>query len=260
MIAVLVLCTSLLACKDKPASKKVDDKPQTQTVTRPRPLDTAEIEGAGVVPAVGLGPKIVINKQELTLDGEPILTVAGDAPFVRRDLDALTQRLEMKVKGDEPIALMIDSTMPFYRFAVIFDALRKAGFRRLALLTGTGAKMIPLDLLDTAEANKGGLRPIVTIKRGQLTLWSGSGEEGTRTEPKLSYDLTTSPSFKPLTRALAEIVQRRWPDGKRPDEDRVIFIQLDGGTTADVMLATLAAVRADGTLVLFPSIFLSGGA
>jgi hypothetical protein len=113
--------------------------------------------------------------------------------------------------------------------------------------------MIPLDLLDPEEANKGGLRPVVTIKRGQLTLWAGSTKE-------LTQDLTASPSLQPLTRALADVVQRRWPDGKRADEDKVIFVQLDGGTTADVMLATLAAVRADGTLLLFPSIFLSGGA
>jgi hypothetical protein len=188
------------------------------------------------------------------------MTIATDAPLVRRDLEALTTRLEGKVKGDEPVALTIEPTLPYYRFAGVFDALHKAGFRKLALITGNGAKMIPLDTLDSAEANRGGLRPTVTIKRGRLTLWSGSGEEGTRAQPKLAYDLTESPSFQPLTHALAEIVQRRWPDGRRTDADRVIFVQVDGGTTAQVLLGALAAVRVEGTLSLFPSIFLAGGA
>lgn len=251
--AILLAALALLACKDKPASKPVEQK-QVQPSTAPRPtLESADVEGAGAIPVANLGPKVVINKQEITIDGEPVLSIAGDAPIDRRALDTLTHRLEGKVKGDEPVALMIDAAMPFYRFASVFDALHKAGFRKLALLTGNGAKMIPLDTLDSAEANRGGLRPTVTIKHGRLTLWLGS-------QQKLAYDLTASPSFQPLTRALADIVQTRWPDGHRTDEDRVIIIQVDGGTTAQVLLGAMAAVRVDGTLTLFPSIFLAGGA
>jgi biopolymer transport protein ExbD len=250
---------ALVACKDKPAAKPVEaqkvEKPSLKSA-----LETADVDSAGTLPASGLGPKVAIDAKEITVDGESVMTIATDGPVVRRDLDALTTRLESKVKGDEPIALSIDPALPYYRFAGVFDALHKAGFRKLALLTGNGAKMIPLDLLDSTEANRGGLRPTVTIKRGRLMLWSGSGQEGTRTQPKLAYDLTESPTFQPLTRALAEIVQRRWPDGRRTDEDRVIFVQVDGGTTAQVLLGALAAVRVEGTLSLFPSIFLAGGA
>ena len=257
--AILLAALALLACKDKAVSKRTEQQPQAKTAPPPS-LETADVDGAGAIPVVGLGPKVVINKQEITIDGEPVMSIAGDAPLARRDLEALTTRLEGKVKGDEPIALMIDAALPYYRFAVVFDALHKAGFHKLALLTGSGAKMIPLDMIDGAEANRGGLRPTVTIKHGRLTLWSGSGEEGTTTQPKLAYDLTDPPTFQPLTHALAEIVQRRWPDGRRTDVDRVIMIQVDGGTTAQILLGTLAAVRVDGTLTLFPSIFLAGGA
>lgn len=249
---------ALVACKDKPAAKPVEahkvEKPSLKSA-----LETADVDTAGTLPASGLGPTVAIDVKEIRVDGESVLTVATDGPLVRRDLEALTTRLEHEVKGDEPVALSIDPTLPYYRFAGVFDALHKAGFRKLALLTGN-AKMIPLDLLDSAEANRGGLRPTVTIKRGRLTLWSGSGEEGTRAQPKLAYDLTESPTFQPLTHALAEIVQRRWPDGRRTDEDRVIFVQVDGGTTAQILLGALAAVRVEGTLTLFPSIFLAGGA
>jgi biopolymer transport protein ExbD len=250
---------ALVACKDKPAPKPREadkvEKPSLKSA-----LETADVDTAGTLPASGLGPKVAINDKEITVNGESVMTIATDAPLVRRDLEALTTRLEGKVKGDEPVALTIEPTLPYYRFAGVFDALHKAGFRKLALITGNGAKMIPLDTLDSAEANRGGLRPTVTIKRGRLTLWSGSGEEGTRAQPKLAYDLTESPSFQPLTHALAEIVQRRWPDGRRTDADRVIFVQVDGGTTAQVLLGALAAVRVEGTLSLFPSIFLAGGA
>lgn len=246
--AILLAALALLACRDKPASKQSEPAKKTAP-TRAPSLQTADVDGA--IPAVGLGPKVVIDKQEITIDGEPVLSIAGDAPIVRKDLDALTHRLEGKIKADEPVALMIDSTLPFYRFAAVFDALHKAGFRKLALLTGSGAKMIPLEMIDGAEAN-GSSRPAVTIKRGRLTLWAGA--------EKLAYDLVDPPTFQPLTHALAEIVQNRWPDGRRTDEDRVIIVQPDGGTTAQVLLGTLAAVRVDGTLTLFPTIFLAGGA
>lgn len=245
--AILLAALALLACKDKAKTKPAAQPKSASTTPRPT-LETADVEGA--LPAANLGPKIVINKQEVLLDGEPVVKIAGDAPLVRKDLEALTTRLEGKVAGDEPIALMIDSSMAFYQFAGVFDALHKAGFHKLALLTGNGAKMIPLDTLD-GEAN-GTSRPLVTIKHGHLTLWAGS--------EKLSYELTDSPTFQPLTRALAELVQSRWPDGHRTDEDRVIIVQVDRGTTAQVLLGALAAVRAEGTLVLFPSIFLAGGA
>ena len=66
-------------------------------------------------------------------------------------------------------------------------------------------------------------------------------------------------NFEPLTRALADIVQKRWPDHKRDDADRTIIIQADGNQPAQVVLKVLAAVRVDGSLELFPNIFLAGG-
>ena len=47
-------------------------------------------------------------------------------------------------------------------------------------------------------------------------------------KPKVSFVLGEPHDFGPLTRALAEIVQRHWPDGRREDADRVIVLQLEG--------------------------------
>src|SRR5689334_17363726 len=141
---LLAVAAGLLGCKDKPAQKAIpaESKPATR-VTPPR------LDVQGDVPATGLGPKIVITTKELMLDGEPIGTLAIEQPIARKDLDALTHRLELAVKGDERVALTIDGAVPFYQFAVVFDALHKAGFDKLALLTGAGARMIPLDLIES---------------------------------------------------------------------------------------------------------------
>src|SRR6478736_5248872 len=68
--AILLAALALLACKDKAKSKPAvqqhagGDKPSLRGA-----LETADVEGAGTVPAVGLGPKVVINKQEILVDG-----------------------------------------------------------------------------------------------------------------------------------------------------------------------------------------------
>lgn len=249
-------------CKDKgPAKQKPTPESRSPVVTPPRPLalGTTEITGPGLVPAVGLGPKLTVNSDEITLDGQGVLTIERDGPLDRERLDKLMRLLEQKVTGDAPLAITLDASVPYRRVGQLLDVLKRAGFRNLALVVGSGNSMIPLELLEPAEAATGVVRPVVTINRTRLTLWSVTGAEGTKQAPRMSLALGSPPALEPLTHALAEIVQRRWPDGKRGAADLAIIVELDGNSSADTMLRTLAAIRSDGPRTLFPNIYLSGG-
>jgi biopolymer transport protein ExbD len=256
--ALLVTC--LAGCKDKPAEKKpapVDQAPVRRAPERPV-LETSDVSGTGVVPATNLGPKIVVSKNAIELDGQRVMDIGSDGVINRKRLESLTTQLETKTQSDAPVALLFDATLQYRQIGIVLEALKRAGFRNVALLTGSGSTMIPLDLQDASEVHGAGLRPMVTLQGTHVMLWSASGEEGTRTAPKASFDIGSPPSFAPLTRALAEIVQRRWPDGTREDADRTIILQIDGRTPTQTVLQLAAAVRADGSLMLFPGIFFAG--
>jgi biopolymer transport protein ExbD len=167
--------------------------------------------------------------------------------------------LEDKVRGDDPVGLTLDVSIPYARLGYLINALQKAGFRNLALLTNGGKQMVPLELGDSAAVNKSGLRMVVTLRGDRLTVWSLSGEEGTQQAPKLAARWEGTRTLPALTAALAEIARRRWPDGARLAADRTIMIQLDRNADVQTLLNVLAAVRMDGTLELFPNIFLAGG-
>jgi len=258
-IALVVLAC---ACKDKKAPAKKDEpvaqRERQRRVDRPA-METPDVTGAGVVPAVGLGPKVTFSKTEIKVDDDSVAPVRSDGWIDASRVEALTRILESKANSDAPVAVALDATVPYRRVGQLLDTLKRAGFRNLALLTGSGGQMIPIELPDSAEINGAGLRPVVTLERKQVSLWSASGLEGTRARPKLTFGLGETQRFAPLTRALADIVQKRWPDGKRAAEDRTIIIQADGSQPAEVLLQLLAAVRADGSVELFPNIFLTGG-
>ncbi len=257
LVAIVVVVSA--ACKDKPAHR---EQPTAQREPQRAPaapqLETPEIEGPGLVPAVGVGPTITVGKTEITLGDQRVMTIGPEGTLDPARLVALTRLLETKATTDAPVGIALDAAVPYRRLGRLLDALRRGGFRNLALLAG-GGQMIPIQLPDSAEVNGAGLRPVVTLQRERLTLWSASGEEGTKSQPRLSLEVGADPSFAPVTRALAAIVARRWPDGKRADIDRTIIIQLDGDQPARVLLELLAAVRADGSRELFPNIFLAGG-
>src|SRR5207249_2289451 len=158
-----------------------------------------------------------------SLDGERVVAI-DNGVLDRSRLDSLMTKLEAK-STNAPLAVTLDATLPYYQVGILFAAFKQGGFRNLALLTGTGSTMIPIELPDTEEANGKGLRPVVTVKKNYVTVWSVSGLEGTRTKPKLAYQLTDPPDFAPVTRALAEIVGTRWPTGNREEADRTIILQ-----------------------------------
>jgi biopolymer transport protein ExbD len=261
-VTALVLVAGCGACKDKQAPANRDEPAPESVRQRPGPrpdLETPAVTGPGLVPATGLGPKITFSKTEIKIDDETIAPIRQDGWIDPTRVQALIRVLEGKATSDAPVAITLDASVPYRRVGQLLDTLKRAGFRNLALLTGNGGQMIPIELPDAAEINGAGLRPVVTLERNQVKLWSASGHEGTRARPKLSFALGDRASFEPLTRALAEIVQRRWPDHKRGDEDRAIIIQPDGNQPAQTLLSLLAAVRVDGSLELFPNIFLAGG-
>jgi hypothetical protein len=251
------------SCKDKQPAKQVPPSAITEgrsSSITPRPsLELAEVTGAGVVPVTKLGAKIVVSKDAILLEGERVVEIAEDGVVDRSRLETLTHRLETKASDDAPLAVTLDATLPVRRVSIILDALGKAGFRNLALLTGTGTTMIPIELMDSSEVNTGsGLRPVVTLGKNYVSVWSVSGEEGTRAKPKLAYDLKGPPDFAPVTRALADVVQTHWPSGKRSAQELNILLQVDGDRSAQDLLQLAAAVRTDGAQVLFPGIFLAG--
>lgn len=263
VLTALLVC--LASCKDKPADKKAAPAQTTQAPAKRAPdrarptLETTDVTGTGVVPATNLGPKIVVSKNAIELDGQRVMDIGPSGIIDRHRLEVLTHQLEDKARSDAPIALTIDATLPYRQIGIVLDALKKAGFRNIALLTGSGSTMIPIELPDAAEANSAGIRPIVTVQGKRVILWSASGEEGTKTAPKASFEVGDPPSYAPLTQALAEIVQRRWSSGSRDEADKTIILQLQGSATTQTLLEVAAAVRADGSLTLFPAIYLAGG-
>lgn len=258
--ALAVAVVACLGCKDKQSAKQA---PQTEAAQPQRPperpaLETPDVIGPGVVPVTRLSAKITYAKDAISVDGQPVIAIGQDGLIDREKYASLVRVLEDKVRSDDPVGITLDATLPYFRIAKFLGTLKRAGFRNLALLAGTGARMIPVELPDAAQANSGGLRPTITVKNGRVRLWSVTGEEGTLRKPKLDLPAKDAASLNALTDALAEIVQRRWPSGKRAPEDRTIIVEMDRMATAEYLLRVLASVRITGSLELFPNIFLAG--
>lgn len=257
--AVLCLVASCSSCKEpqKQAPPPAPTPEVKQSSNTPPPsLEMPEVTGGGVMPVGELGPKLVMSKDDISLDGDPVVAINTNVIDPHR-LESLMVRLEAKATGTAPIAVTLDATLPYFKVGMLFSALKQAGFRNLALLTGNGSTMIPLELFDAEDVSGKGLRPVVTVKQNMVSLWSQSGDEGTKVQPKLSYALSDPPDFAPVRRALADIVQTRFPGHKRDPADLTIVLQLDSSRSAQTLLQLAAAVRTDGSMVLFPNIYLT---
>lgn len=262
-MAVIVLALVVgSGCKDKQPAKRAPASEAAhvaQDPGKPPSLEVPQVSGPGLERVRELGPKVTVTKTAIEVDGESVVALDATGPLDRRRLDAMTRLLEKKATSDAPVAIALDATVTYQRLGELLDTLKRAGFRNLALLAGDGTQMIPIQLPDSTGSNGPGLRLVIALDRAQLRVWSVSGQEGTRRQPKLSMAAGEGASFALLTRALTEIVHRRWPDGKRPAEDRAVIVQLDGAQPAQRLLNLLAAVRSDGSLELFPDIVLAGG-
>jgi hypothetical protein len=196
--------------------------------------------------------------------------------------------------ADPRITLLVDKTLPYRLLVEIVFSTKQAGAKRFDFVAKHGEALVavPMTLPVKAPAHAaddlgkqvkdaklgreaGGaqrvgsaadiasdarLGMIVSITKTQIILWSVSGAEGTLTQPKLAVALASKTAFADLGKALAEIVGRRWPDGKRSLDARQIIVQADGGIRMQVIAEAFGAVRATpDDQELFSEILLSSG-
>jgi hypothetical protein len=231
------------------------------------------------VPDVGLvelgtDPSVVITTHGIVVDGKTILAVTnGDVDAAEKEggsmgikIPRLTNYMtalgeEMKAHGGPPtsVMLLVDPTTPYKLLIEVMYSVKSVTMRDfvLAVHAGSALKGIPIVLPDkAASGQQHGLGMVVVIANDHLTLWSTSGEEGTLQKPKLEVAIDRATDIE---KALAEIVARRWPDGKRVS-DREIIVMADGGIAMQRIADVVARARValDGK-ELFPDVRLSSG-
>lgn len=252
MIVAMVL---LAGCKDKAAKPAATDKKSggDAAVFPKLTLNAPNVVGPGVEPPKLLSTTIYYSTSQLVIGDDPPVELGTDGLIQAPLMDHFIRSLEEKVRSEDPIGIALDGSLTFVRVATFLGRLKQAGLRNVVLLTRERGQ-IPVTLPDPSELGK--LRMVVKVASNVITLYSLSGEEGTVAAPKLSVPLAEG--TKKLTDALSEIVSRRWPTGTRAPGDLAITLQLEQTHTAALLLRMIAAVRADSSRALFPSVFLTG--
>lgn len=255
-VALLLIALIAVGCKD---SKPQQSGAKTGSGARRAPavpsLDRPLATAPSLVKVTKLSATVFYSLTDLQFGGSSLGRLR-DGVIDHERVDHLLRLLEVPGASGDPIGVSLDPTLPYLRVSELLFNLKTAGYRNVALLT-PGSMPIPLEMIDSDQVSADGLRPVITLSGGRLMLWSASGEEGTQSAPKLS--IPSAGSYDALTKALSEIVQRRWPDGMRPPVDRTIVVQVGSRETALTLMHLLATVRSDGNLELFPTIFLAGG-
>jgi biopolymer transport protein ExbD len=235
----------------------------------------AAAKRAPAVPDVGLDAIADAAVVELTptgivIDGKMIVQVVGGdvdvaekeggvqgiaIPRIREYAKALRAAVH---DSNRPFIIAADPTTSYRLLIETMFSIKAAGVSdfQLAVDAGGTLKAIPIVLPDAKPAAKG-LRMVVAITTGELMVWSLSGSEGTLKKPKLKVAIDR---VADVQTALAEIADRRWHGGKRPDDDRAVLVVADGDVPMKLVAPVLAAVRttAAGTS-LFPDIRLATG-
>jgi hypothetical protein len=227
----------------------------------------------GVDPLPAEWPTLVATKTGVVVDGKAIVSITnGDVDPTDKEggvlgikitrLTVFTKNLvELADKKRKPLPgmlLILDQSLPYRTMIEIVYSVKQAGVKRFGFVVKSpkGDGVVPLTLPDKGAAASGALRPIVSIARDKILLWSLSGSEGTLQKPKLTASLK---EMDKLTSALAEIVKRRYK-GTRDAADRTIVIQADGAIPMSLLAAAFTAVRtAADDSELFPDIQLSSG-
>jgi hypothetical protein len=253
-VALAVAMALLAGCKDKPAKQAPATKGGSGAALPKLTLNAPNVTGPGVEAATPLSATIFYSLTQLGIDRDPPVEIGSDGLVAAPVMDNALHTLEERVKSDDPIGIALDGSLTFVRVATFLGHLKTAGFKNIVLLTRERGQ-IPITLPDPSELGHG-LRPYVKVESNVLSLYSLSGEEGTVTAPKLS--MPVSSGIPKLTQTLSELVQRRWPTGTRTPADLTITIQLEQTETAAMMMRLIAAVRADSSRALFPSVFLTG--
>lgn len=260
-MSLCVCVLAMSACKGKRAGDSRATGSGSAAAIDPAvgPEEAARRAGPGFMPMRKLAAKIFYTPTEITVDGEPVINIAHDGTIKDTQFQALVQRLEDKVTGDEPVGVELDSALTYSRVSLLFGVLENGGFHSIALIGAGGMAMVPLVLIDAQTGNSGSVRPIVSVAPDAITLWSASGKYGTKQKPLVSLRLTATTSLAPITKALGGIVDKEWSATPRSDADRTIVLAFDPASSADLMIRVCAAVRADASRELFPNIFMAGG-
>lgn len=114
---------------------------------------------------------------------------------------------------------------------LIFSA-KVAHWREFGIVVMVGGKpmMIPISLPDAkpiaAQPDAAArLGMTLSVKAGELELWSTSGVEGTAPKP-----IAVATKASAIATALGEVVGRHWPNGApRPEGATTIIVLGDGG-------------------------------
>jgi biopolymer transport protein ExbD len=235
--------------------------------------DVPKVHGAGFVSPDYPTLAVVATDHGIVIDGKAIVAVTNGAvdpaeidggalgieihrvhDFIKAAADALATR-----GTPTRVQLVIAPALPYRLLVQLAYSAKRAGITDFGLVVSVADALaaIPIRIPDKRPpgTTPTGLQLMVAITDDKLTLWSASGSEGTLQKPKV---VTTS--CDELAKALAEIRDRRWPDSKRPDADRSIFVLADSGIAVQRVADVLAVVRAtaDGK-ELFPDVVLSTG-
>ncbi len=104
---------------------------------------------------------------------------------------------------------------------------------------------------------------VVAITKPAVLMFSLSGQEGTLQQPKLSIPAKVvgyEYDFKPLTEAIKEIINRRWPDkDNRPLGSTEVILMTDGEIPYQAVIGAMDALREEKGRLLFPDIIFSTG-
>jgi biopolymer transport protein ExbD len=193
--------------------------------------------------------------------------------------------------AEPKLGLLLDKQHPYRLLMEIVFSTKAAGARRFDFVAKHGEELVAVPITLPVKARAQGAddlgnqldnvrlgreaggapragsavtapdpQMLVSVTKTQLVLWSVSGAEGTLKQPKLAVPLASKTAFAELGKALAEIVARRWPDGKRAPDGRQIIVQADGVIPMQTIAQVLGAVRATpDNEELFPEILLSAG-
>jgi biopolymer transport protein ExbD len=255
-VAAALAIGLLAGCKDKPAKQAAPAKQGSGSAAAlpTLTLNAPNVTGPGVEPTKPLSATIFYSQTQLGVDNDMPIEIGTDGLIDPTVMQHVLMTLEERVKSDEPVGIALDGSLTFVRVAAFLGQLKAAGFKSIVLLTRDRGQ-IPVTLPDPSELGNG-VRPYVRLQSNVIDLYSLSGEEGTAAAPKVSMPL--SEGTAKLTQALSEIVQRRWPTGTRSIAEATITLQLEQTATATQLMRLIAAVRADKSRALFPSVFLTG--
>lgn len=287
---VIALACSLLGCSDKEA-------PGTASLTAGSGASANpcfQVPGiavpklssrAGTVEVEPTMPVVAASMGEVTLDCRLIVLLAngGFAPEVLEggaqgmQVRRLTEALAHPASSTGVLTLSVDHRLPFETFMRLLYSAKSSPARwtRFAVITQSQDRLValPLTLPDPRPGHRQPalfgdnhsipptdqpLRMVVAATRTEIVVWSFSGLEGSLQAPKLRVARTDTQALARLSSTLAELVQRRWADGPRPDTSREIVLMADATLPMQSIAELVATLRASSTgAILFPDVLLS---